>query len=69
MVSNILIFITIYILVRNHWVYRERSKLIRHVNGKMPLDSYIGYHRMMFMFWVWDVEKMRLPEDNKEGEQ
>ena len=69
MVSNILIFIAIYILVRNHWVYCERSKLVGYVNNKLLLDSYMSYDRMMFMFWVWDVEKMRLPEDDKEGEQ
>jgi len=54
-ISVIFIFITVFIWIRNNWVYKNRIKLIDddwEAYKKLP-----SYDQMMFKFWVWDINK------------
>ena len=48
---------------RNMWVFDRITELNRFENGVHIVTLYYGYHSMFWRFWVWDVEKMRLPAD------
>lgn len=51
----VLIFIVVFILIRNEWVYRKRVKILREDSDKFyRLED---YDEMMYRFWIWDVEK------------
>ena len=52
----------LYLLRRNQWVYIQRMKIIKS-KGSKCLDDYMSYDEMMYLCWVWDIEKLRL--DNK----
>ena len=47
--------------IRNSWVFERRTELNRFENGMHVIRSYADYHTMMRKFWIWDVEKFRLP--------
>ena len=51
----------IYIAIRNQWVFKRRTELNR-FDGKLHvITQYVDYDTMMYKFWVWDIEKLKLP--------
>ena len=64
MIATIFLFLSFsfYIMFRNDWVYRNRIRLI---NKCETLEDFIAfrrlpsYSRMMWKFWVWDIEKFK----------
>ena len=59
---------SIYMLIRNYWVYERRSELNTFDRGKHVIEGYVDYDTMMLRFWVWDVEKMKLPNVEAKSE-
>jgi hypothetical protein len=51
---------SLYLMLRNSWVYRRRIELNRFENGVHVIDSYVDYDTMLRKFWIWDVEKFKL---------
>lgn len=52
---SVILFIAVFIEIRNKWVYKNRIKLIDDdwkAYKKLP-----SYNQMMFKFWVWDINK------------
>lgn len=47
--------------IRNSWVFERRTELNRFENGEHVILSYADYDTMMRKFWIWDVEKFKLP--------
>ena len=47
---------------RNLWVFNHRNKLNRFENGVHVINQYADYDEMMIKFWIWDVEKFKLPK-------
>jgi hypothetical protein len=54
---GIVIFVGIFILCRNEWVYKKRTEIID--NHFHEYFNYISYNDMVLKFWIWDIEKMR----------
>lgn len=50
----------LFILIRSEWVFKKRMELNRHENGVHVITEYIDYNQMVFKFWIWDIEKMRI---------
>jgi hypothetical protein len=53
----IVIFVYIFFLCRNEWVYKKRIEMID--NRFHEYNNYISYYEMIIKFWIWDIEKMR----------
>lgn len=55
----LLVFIiaVVVALARNSWVYRRRVWLIH--NEWEHYYDYWDYEKMMWHFWIWDVNKMK----------
>lgn len=50
------LFIGIYFLMRNEWVYHRRINLI----DKDELNNYLSYDEILYRkFWIWNIEKLR----------
>jgi hypothetical protein len=51
-------FISLYVLIRNEWVYRQRTKQSR---ANLPIYmKMISYDKMLFKyFWCWNFEKLK----------
>ena len=67
MFALILFIFAIGALIRNEWVYNRMGELNR-FEGKVHLiKQYASYDKMMLKFWIWNVEKFKLPKalDNK----
>lgn len=53
--------------IRNLWVYNRRTELNRFENGIHVIQNYADYDTMICKFWIWDVEKFKLPNvENKD---
>jgi hypothetical protein len=55
-----------FMLYRNRWVYRERTRLISEYYLSRDYEpawrwdaNYLSYDEMMRRWWIWDVEKLR----------
>ena len=65
-IAWMLMFISVYMLFRNQWVYNQRIYLIN-----TNFDLYLKlptYDCMMFKFWVWNVDKF-LPKKTEVKQQ
>ena len=51
--------------IRNSWVFNRRTELNRFENGIHVIDNYADYDTMIRKFWIWDVEKFKLPNAQK----
>lgn len=51
--------------IRNLWVFNRRIELNRFENGIHVIDNYADYDTMIRKFWIWDVEKFKLPNAQK----
>lgn len=52
---SVILFIAVFIEIRNNWVYKNRIKLIDDdwkAYQKLP-----SYDQMMLRFWVWNINK------------
>lgn len=47
--------------IRNSWVFNRRTELYRFENGIHVIENYADYDTMIRKFWIWDVEKFKLP--------
>lgn len=47
--------------IRNSWVFNRRTELNRFENGIHVIENYADYDTMIRKFWIWDVEKFKLP--------
>lgn len=56
----VLIFISVYMLFRNNWVYDKQIELV----WKGIDKHYLDYYSMYFKFWVWDIEKLKKPKED-----
>lgn len=57
-----LCFYCVLMLYRNHWVFKQRQKLIDSIPDDEFCQKYYlywDYHKMMNHFWIWDIEKMK----------
>jgi hypothetical protein len=60
-VALVLALYSLGLLIRNAWVFERRIELNRFENGAHVIRSYADYDTMMRKFWVWDVEKFKMP--------
>ena len=51
--------------IRNLWVFNRRTELNRFENGIHVIENYADYDTMIRKFWIWDVEKFKLPTAQK----
>ena len=51
--------------IRNLWVFNRRTELNRFENGIHVIENYADYDTMIRKFWIWDVEKFKLPNAQK----
>lgn len=51
--------------IRNLWVIKRRIELNRFENGIHVIENYADYDTMIRKFWIWDVEKFKLPNTQK----
>lgn len=51
--------------IRNSWVFNRRTELNRFENGIHVIKNYTDYDTMIRKFWIWDVEKFKLPNAQK----
>jgi len=55
----------LYMNIRNDWVYKQRTKLLKHsFNEYLMLPT---YNYMFYKFWVWDINKFLKKIDIKDG--
>ena len=54
--------------IRNLWVFNRRIELNRFENGIHVIKNYADYDTMIRKFWIWDVEKFKLPNLENKGE-
>ena len=47
--------------IRNQWVFERQTELNRFENGVHVICGYADYDTMMRKFWIWDVEKFKVP--------
>jgi hypothetical protein len=47
--------------IRNSWVFNRRIELNHFENGIHVIENYADYDTMIRKFWIWDVEKFKLP--------
>ena len=62
-VALVLALYSLWLVERNKWVFDRRTELNRFENGTHVIRGYADYDTMMRKFWVWDVEKFKLPTD------
>lgn len=62
----ILLLWAVLMLVRNQWVFNRRIELNRFEGDEHVLGKYISYNAMMLRFWVWDIEKLKIKQENTE---
>jgi hypothetical protein len=61
----ILLAIIFFVLViRNEWVFNRRQELNRFEYGHHIIYDYADYLTMVMKFWIWDVEKFKLPKED-----
>ena len=53
--------------IRNSWVFNRRTELNRFENGIHVIHNYADYDTMIRKFWIWDVEKFKLPNLENKG--
>ncbi len=53
--------------IRNLWVFNRRIELNRFENGIHVIENYADYDTMIRKFWIWDVEKFKLPNLENKG--
>lgn len=53
--------------IRNLWVFNRRTELNRFENGIHVIENYADYDTMIRKFWIWDVEKFKLPNLENKG--
>ena len=58
------IVVCIFMIIRNEWVYRQRTKLLNRKDisceeALVEYKKYDDYDSMFQQFWCWDVEKMK----------
>lgn len=56
----VVILVVIFMLVRNSWVYRARTKILKGPDVHEALTTYDrlpSYNEMMRRFWIWRVEE------------
>lgn len=56
------IALSLYLLVRNYFVFTYRMKVIN--TNFDRYDLLPSYHTMMWKFWVWPMDKF-MPEDKQ----
>lgn len=56
-------FVGLVVLIRSEWVFKKRTELNRFDNNIHVITEYINYDKMVFKFWIWDVEKMRIKKN------
>jgi len=66
-VALILAFYSIGLTIRNQWVFNRQTELNRFENGVHVIRMYADYDTMMRKFWIWDVEKFKLPNVKLRG--
>ena len=49
--------------VRNKWVFDRLTELNRFEGNHHVIRDYADYDTMMRKFWIWDVEKFKLPNE------
>lgn len=57
----IVFLLCILIQVRNYWVFHSRRQIITVKDGVYVWEQYHSFWGMFFRFWIWDIEKLRLP--------
>ena len=55
------------LIARNTWVFERRTELNRFENGVHVIRGYADYDTMMRKFWIWDVEKFKVPNEELRG--
>jgi len=48
------------IIIRSFWISFQRMKLNRFENNLHLIKNYLSFDEMMFRFWVWDIEKLKI---------
>ena len=67
LVSVGLVILSVVLFCRSSWVFNRRSELNRFDGDVHVIMQYTGYDTMMMKFWIWDVEKFKLPKFCKRG--
>jgi len=65
---TVLCLCSLVLAVRNSWVFKRQTELNRHENGVHVIRGYADYNTMIRKFWIWDVEKFKLPNNKTEKE-
>ncbi len=60
-VALVLALYALGLAIRNRWVFDRQTELNRFENGVHVIRGYADYDTMMRKFWIWDVEKFKLP--------
>ena len=54
-----MILISLLFIIRNKWVFSQRSKLNKFENGIHLIKNYLSYNEMLIRFWIWDIKKLQ----------
>lgn len=63
----VVMVINAFMAYRNSWVFDRRTELNRFEGNVHVIKQYVDYGTMMNKFWVWDIEKLKVPNAEVNG--